>query len=342
VSDLPERYSPHDLLAQDGARLLVRVRQITFQGENLNEYELVDPNGHELPPFTAGSHVDLYFRDGRVRQYSLCNPEWERSRYRVVVQRALTGRGGSRAIFERVHVGRLLVISRPRNRFPLKAATRYLLLGGGIGITPLMSFVSKLQREQSDFKLIYCARSPELTAFRNELGELIGQGKALLHHDNGDPSRALNLEELLKNHPAGTHLYYCGPPGFMRAVEMSTKHWPASSLHFEHFTPPSGPRDSDVESGPERTGLKSGFEVHLKRRGISVVVPEGRTIVDALRERGVEVPTSCEAGLCGTCRTEYLEGEPDHRDYILTPDERTKYVLICCARAKSGSLTLDL
>src|SRR5258708_1320512 len=158
--------SPEELQKLGPDRLLVQVRSSTYLAENINAYEVVDPGGGHLPSFGSGSHIDLYFRDGRIRQYSLCSAPSERYHYVFAVQRELNGRGGSRAIFERVHVGRILVISRPRNNFPLVAnADRHLFLAGGIGITPIMSMIRELQASGGKFRLHYCTRSREKTAF---------------------------------------------------------------------------------------------------------------------------------------------------------------------------------
>lgn len=337
---------PHELQAMGPGRLIARVRSITYQGEDLNEYELVDPEGRDLPPFTAGSHVDLYFRDGRVRQYSLCNPETERHRYRIVVQREMQGRGGSRAIFERVHVGRLLVISRPRNNFPLKRAPRHLLIAGGIGITPLMSMAYSLDSANGDFVLHYCTRTPERTAFVPELQPWIRQGKAVLHHDGGDPKKGLRLGPLLVNYVPGTELYYCGPAGFMRAIAAAASHWPSDAVHSESFAPVT-PNTASKAIGPmSQTEIEGsisvGFQVKIASTKKIIEVPNDKTILQVLREHGLSVSSSCESGLCGTCRVRYLEGIPDHRDYILEDGEKERELLVCCSRSKSALLVLDL
>lgn len=349
----PRELSPEELQALGPDRLLVRVRSITYLAENINGYEVVDPGGAELPSFTAGSHVDLYFRDGRVRQYSLCNAPSERRRYVFAVQRELDGRGGSRAIFERVHVGRILAISRPRNVFPLDPqAARHLFLAGGIGITPIMSMIRALRASGGQFLVHYCTRSRERTAFCDELGPLAAEGRVTFHHDGGDPARGLDVPALLRGYEPGTHLYYCGPEGFMAAVAAAAAHWPARSVHFEHFSPPLGEAAEDGETRtPNAEALLSrdveadvsiGFQVKIASSGRVFDVPEDESIIQVLRQHGIDVPTSCESGLCGTCRTRYLEGEPDHRDYVLDDSERQCEMMICCSRAKSRMLVLDL
>lgn len=347
LAPLQRETNPESLQAMGATRHIVRVHSIKYQGKDLNEYELVDPNGNALPTFTAGSHIDLFFRDGRIRQYSLCNSEAEQNRYKIVVQRDLCGRGGSKAIFDRVHVGRMLVISEPRNNFPLVDATRYLLIAGGVGITPLMSMVYTLDARNRDFVLHYCTRSPDRTAFSQELRSFVEQGKAFVYHDGGDSTKGLHLPSILSHNSQGTHLYYCGPPGFMQAVYRAASSWSSGTLHYEFFRPPS---PSGVEiaekvslSQSEQEGLISvGFQIKIASTGQIIEVPNDKTIIQALREHGIVIPTSCESGLCGTCRVRYLAGVPDHRDYILQDDDKTRELLVCCSRSKSQLLVLDL
>ena len=339
----------------------VRVLSVRYEAEDINSYELVDPHGGELPEFTAGAHIDLHFRDGRIRQYSLCNDPRERHHYILGILRDGTGRGGSVAIFEKVHAGRILTISAPRNLFPIAVeAEHHLLLAGGIGVTPMMAMMATLQANNADFVLHYCARSPEKTAFTNRLATLAEAGHVHFHHDGGDPRKGLDIGALLREIPARTHLYYCGPPGFMAAVKSASAHWPKNTVHFEFFKPPSDPApalpttttavDSPAATASamrysEQTAdddIPVGFQVRIHSTGAVYDVPNDKSIVQVLREHGLEVPTSCESGLCGTCRTRYLAGSPEHRDFILGDEEKDRYVMICCARSNSPVLVLDL
>jgi len=327
----------------------VRVLSVRYEADDINSYELVDPNGGELPPFTAGAHIDVHLRDGRIRQYSLANDPAERHRYVVGVLRDPAGRGGSVAIFDNVHAGWILRISAPRNHFPLAAgARRHLLLAGGIGVTPMMAMLAQLQRDNADFFLHYCTRSPQKTAFRELLARPSASGRIHCYHDGGDPRKGLDIAALLRERPNGTHLYYCGPTGFMGAVAAAAAHWPKEALHFEYFTPPapSAPtavtaRAASDTSGAAAEDTPGGFQVRLTSTGGLYDIPNDKSIVQVLREQGIDVETSCESGLCGTCRTRYLEGEPEHHDYVLDDDERDEYVMICCARSKSPVLVLD-
>ncbi len=325
--------------------LRVRVRSIAYQGAFINAYELVDLEGRELPPFSAGDHIDLYFRDGRTRQYSLSNNPSERHRYVFTVLRDPHGRGGSKAIFELVHVGRILTISKPRSNFPLaEEADRHLLLAGGIGVTPMMAMIYRLHDIGADFVMHYCTRSPDVTSFQDELAPFISQGKVVIHHDGGDPSKGLDIGSLLHENNPGTHLYYCGPTGFMRAVERAASHWPAGTIHFEYFTPPVSAEavPASMMNGDSAGSISIGFKVQLSSNGATYNIPDDKSIIDVLKEQGIDIQTSCEAGICRTCKTRYLDGEPDHRDFILDDDEKEEYILICCSRSKSPLLVLDL
>jgi vanillate O-demethylase ferredoxin subunit len=238
---------------------------------------------------------------------------------------------------EQVRPGDTLYVSEPRNYFPLAAeAKRHLLLAGGIGITPMMAMVAELVRKDSDFTLHYCTRSPEKTAFRNKLLGLAQEGRVVFYHDGGDPSRGLDVGALLGSHTPGTHVYYCGPAGFMSAARAATEHWPAGTVHFEYFERPT-------ESGEKTANLANRpFRIRLAQSGKVFTVPADNSIVQVLRKHGIEVDTNCEEGYCGTCLTRYLEGQPEHRDIVLDDSDRANYVLICCARAVSEELVLDL
>jgi ferredoxin-NADP reductase len=253
-------------------------------------------------------------------------------------------RGGSVAIFEKVHPGRLITISVPRNHFPLAdGARRHLLLAGGIGITPMMAMLAQLERDGAAYVLHYCTRAPERTAFRDLLARHCAAGRVQHHHDGGDPRNGLDIAALLRERADGTHLYYCGPSGFMAAVETACAHWPKDSVHFEYFTPPAptAPIAAAGTAVAAAADIPVGFQVRIRSSGALYDVPGDKSIVEVLREHGMEVDTSCESGLCGTCRTRYLDGEPEHHDYVLDDEERDEYVMICCARSKSPVLVLD-
>lgn len=314
--------------------MLLRVRSITYLAEAINGYELVDPQGRDLPRFAAGAHVDLQLPNGLVRQFSLTNDPAERRRYAIAVLRDPRSRGGSWHLHDTVRAGDLVEVSPPRNNFPLaEQAERHLLLAGGIGIAPIMAMIATLRTRRAEFTLHYCTRSPEQTAFYDELFLLTLDGRAVLHHDGGDPARCLDIAALLAEPRPGTHLYYCGPEGFMAAAKAAAAGWPPETVHCEYFTPSPEMRAAAADRS---------FRVRLAKSGAVYEVPVGRSIVGVLREHGLRVNTSCELGYCGACLTRYTAGEPDHRDQVLVGDDRKRFVMICCARARSPVLELDL
>jgi len=336
---------------EDGAHYPInatrlQVRQVTFQAEGINSYELVHPDGEALQPFEAGAHIDFYFHDGSVRQYSLCNDPAERHRYLIAVLRDAKGRGGSLGLHERVHVQRTVCVGAVRNNFPLaEDAKRHLLLAGGIGVTPMLAMIARLQATGDEFTLHYCTRSPAHTAFMPELGPLVADGKVVLHHDFGNPKDGLDIAQLLKDVDPGTHLYFCGPKGFMRACESSSEHWPDGTVHREFFTAAASPKLSltEAELAAAQGGtIGIGFQVEIASTGEQFSVSNDKSIAEVLNENGVEVETSCNAGLCGTCKTRYLKGEVVHNDLILSPGEQEEFMTLCCSRAGGKLLVLDL
>ena len=304
-------------------RRITRAERIA---EDIHLFELRDPAGGELPGFSAGSHVSLRVPGGLLRKYSLCNDPAERDRYVIAVKREPNGRGGSESLIRDAAIGHEIPVSAPVNNFALgKSPAGYLFVAGGIGITPIMAMIRELAAIGGRFKLYYCTRSPEATAFRDELAEF-GRN-VVIHHDSGDLARALDLWPILEK-PKG-QLYCCGPRGLMQAVRDMTGHWSPSSVHFEAFTD-AAPRPDDRP-----------FRVRLARSGQTIEVPVGTTILEALRAHGVEAPCSCESGTCGTCRTRLLAGEADHRDLVLGDEERETNIMVCVSRARSDELVID-
>ena len=317
------------------ARLRLTVQAVTQEAHRIKAFELADPCGEDLPAFTAGAHVDIEVPGGFLRQYSLCNDPSDRARYEIAVLDVVDGRGGSRGMHTEVRVGDTLTVSHPRNSFPLdEGARRCLLLAGGVGITPVMSMVQRLASIAADFSVVYCARSPEHAAFRRRL-EQVASRRVRFHYDGGVPERGIDLAHLLATAEPDTHLYCCGPAGMMAAVAAGTSRWRPECVHFEHFSAPALPVGTAATAS-------DGFAIELARSGTVLTVPADKTIVEVLREAGVHVETSCEAGVCATCRTRYLHGAPDHQDFILDDDERAEYLTICCSRSLSERLVLDL
>jgi len=314
----------------------VRVAARRDEACDIVSFELEALDGVALPPFTAGSHIDVRLEDGLIRQYSLCSDPQRTHRYQIAVLKEAASRGGSQAMHERVRAGGLLEISAPRNHFELaQVAPHSLLLAGGIGVTPILCMAERLSTLGAAFEMNYCARSRERAAFRERIARSDFAARVQFHFDDEAPSQRLDIERLLRGAPAGTHLYVCGPKGFMDAVLATARaaDWPEARLHYEFFAAaPSAPVDG------------ASFEVKLASSGRVIAVPPQRTVLQALLDAGVEVPVSCEQGICGTCLTKVLEGEPDHRDLFLTPAEQARNDCFtpCCSRARSALLVLDL
>ncbi|WAC25599.1 PDR/VanB family oxidoreductase [Ancylobacter sp. SL191] len=312
----------------------LRVRSITQLTRSIRSYELVaETRGGALKPFTAGAHLTVTLPSGLRRAYSLHNPPSEAGRYRIAVQREAAGRGGSIEMHERVQPGDTLAVSAPRNLFALAPEGPALLIAGGIGITPLLAMAAQLRDEGRAARLVYLVRQSEDAAFLDEIEALAARGLAVeLHADGGDPARAYPLADLLATVPDDTHVYCCGPAGLMTAVAMAGAHLPTERMHFESFT--------NEEAAP-RAG-DAGFVVRLARSGRTVAVAAGESILDALLGQGLDIDYSCNEGTCGTCITRVLAGGIDHRDKVLLPQERADHIIICCSRATTAELTLDL
>src|SRR5215831_8674013 len=217
----------------------LRVRSITYLAEAITAYELVDLRGRDLPRFAAGAHIDVR-SGGFLRQYSLTNDPAERRRYCIAVLREDAGHGASQHLHERIRVADFVEASLPRNNFPLDpAAERHLLIAGGIGITPIMAMIAELRRRRAEFQVHYCTRSPEETAFLDDLAVLAALGRVQFHHDGGDPAKGLDIAAMLREWRPDTHLYCCGPAGIMAAAAAASAHWPAGTVHFEFFAGPN-------------------------------------------------------------------------------------------------------
>jgi vanillate monooxygenase ferredoxin subunit len=315
--------------------LVVTVVRKTLEAQGIAAFELARADGAPLPAFSAGSHIDVQVPGGLTRQYSLCNDSLEQHRYRIAVLRDAASRGGSVAMHDAVQEGDTLHISAPRNHFPLHHGERSLLLAGGIGVTPLLCMAQRLASIGADFELHYCTRSPERTAFRHEIAASPFAGRVHFHFDDGPPAQKLQLDPLLATPGPGTHLYVCGPAGFIAHVTdfAKTRGWPTEQVHLEYFA--AAPQDHSAD-GP--------FEVKIASSGRSYPVAAGQSVVQALREHGIEIMTSCEQGVCGTCITRVLDGVPDHRDLYFTDEEKAMndQFTPCCSRAASPTLVLDL
>lgn len=316
--------------------LQVRVARKAAEAQDIVTLELVAVDGAALPAFSAGSHIDVQLPNGITRQYSLCNDPQETHRYQIGVLRDAASRGGSVAVHDLVKEGDVLTISSPRNHFGLAhEAKKHLLLAGGIGVTPILCMAERLANTGADFAMHYATRAPERTAFRQRIAASAFAARVQFHYDNGDAAQKLDLQALLGQPEAGTHLYVCGPKGFMDAVLNTARAagWPEAQIHYEFFGAEVAKSDSDAS-----------FEIKLASSGRIVMVPKDQTVVQALAAAGVDIMISCEQGVCGTCLTRVLEGVPDHKDSYLTPEEQAAndQFTPCCSRSKTPRLVLDL
>ena len=310
--------------------MALRVDQARMLAQDIREFTLVDANGAELPEFTPGSHLLVQAPTGVTRRYSLCDAPEELDHYSIAVKREAAGRGGSIGMVDNVQVGDTLYVSTPRNEFELKEnAPSYLFVAGGIGITPIRSMIRHL-RNTSDrpWKLCYLCRDAAATAYGEEFGAPELRGKAILHHDEGDPGRSFDLWPLLER-PKGAHLYCCGPKGLMDAVRDMTGHWSSSAVHFEDFAVRNVTRSADDKP----------FVVRFQGEKIDVAADE--SILHALRAKGHRIPSSCESGTCGSCRMRLVAGEAEHRDLVLTDEERLTNIMVCVSRALSPELAIE-
>jgi ferredoxin-NADP reductase len=291
------------------------------------------PDGSDLPTWQAGAHVDVVLKAGLVRQFSLCGPASNSAAFRVAVLREPAGRGGSAYVHDVVRRGDVLHLRGPRNHFALVPSPRYQFIAGGIGITPILAMIAQAEAAGAEWRLLYGGRTRASMAFVDELAPF-GDQVALAPQDE---CGLLDLAAVLDVPRDDTLVYCCGPEALLVAVEERMAAWRHGALHVERFAPKpdavTTPKESDSE-----------FDVVLARSGRTVHVAHDKTIVEALAEAGVTVPTSCTEGVCGTCETAVIAGVPEHRDSLLTEDERAANdtMLVCVSRACGASLTLDL
>ncbi len=315
--------------------MIVRVDRRTSEAQEICSFDLVPEHGVVLPAFTAGAHIDVHVAPGLIRQYSLCNDPMERNRYRIAVLRETASRGGSAGMHERVRVGDTLKVSAPKNLFPLVPAQRTLLLAGGIGITPILAMAQVLHASGKNFSLHYCGRSANRMAFIEQLRRSPFVAHVHVHTDDGALEQQFVASQVLAWPEVDKHLYVCGPGGFMANILETAQRlgWQDAQLHREYFAGVSA-----------ASGADESFTVRVASTGFTCIVPKGKSVVEVLFEHGVEVPVSCESGVCGTCLTGVLDGTPDHRDTYLTDAERANndQFTPCCSRALSLELVLDL
>jgi len=311
-------------------KLKVKSRELTAQSVIALELQSLDNT--ELPSYEAGAHVDVQIREGLVRQYSLTGNPNDRSNYRLGILRDENSRGGSVAIHDRIKAGDTVKIGYPRNNFSLvDHAEHTLLFAGGIGITPMLSMAYQLEQQGRSFELHYCAKTDNHLAYRSEL--LAFGGRVHFHTDDGINEQRLKTADVLSEVSAERHLYVCGPAGFMDHITSIAEQcgWSSSCIHLERFA-----AEIDTNGAP--------FTVVAKKSGRKFDVNPGETIVDGLLAQGIEVPMSCQSGVCGTCLVQVLDGTPDHRDFVQTDFEKAsnKRITVCCSRSRTKQLILNI
>ena len=296
-------------------------------------FEIVSRDGKPLPSFEGGAHIDITVTPEFIRQFSLAGDPADRSKYLVGILREDQGRGGSIKIHQMLKPGVPVVVSQPRNHFPVvKNGRRHILMAGGIGVTPLIAMGHELSRAGADFVLYYKARTRAQAAFIPELQAVPWTDR--VHFRFSDEDR-LHVADVLGGYKAGDHLYTCGPAEFMDAVYAAALEngWHEDALHREYFSVPEGAQY-----------VNHPFTLQLKRSGLKLLVPDDKSAAVALKDAGVNIDVKCSDGLCGVCKAPYLDGEIEHRDYVLSKSQRASYVIFCCSRAKEpdGTIVLDI
>lgn len=303
--------------------------------EDVCLFEFKRPDGGAMPAFSAGAHIDVHLAHGLTRQYSLCNPPDETHRYIIAVLREPKSRGGSLTMYDKIWPGDLLRIGSPRNHFPLnEGAGRTVLFAGGIGITPILCMAERLKALSKDFEIHYCARTQSRLAFHDYMAAEF-RDRLQFHVDDGEEGQRLRAGQVLSTPAADTHLYVCGPAPFIAHIfDAASAHgWTDACLHKEYFGAPPAAAD---ESG--------SFEIQIASNGQVLRVGEGQRVLDVLIENGIDIPYSCEQGICGTCMVKVISGIPDHRDMFMTDAERAcnDRFTPCCSRSLGDRLVLDL
>lgn len=314
----------------DREKLSLQVFSRRMLTDDICEFDLRSADGGALPAFEAGMHLQVQTPAGKMRCYSICNDDTERFRYVICVKRESSGRGGSRSMHAEARAQTGLVASLADNGLPLVEARRYLLIAGGIGITPILSLFRRLRRSgHPDYHLIYTAMSTAQMAYHDELGSPELRDRVTLHCDREQGGRYFDFWPLLRR-PDQTHVYYCGPAPMMEALRLMTIHWPRRAVHCESFS-----------GGASQAGSDRPFSVRQASTGRVFDIAAQQTILEALRKQGLKPASSCESGICGTCRMRVISGEVDHRDMVLSAEERLTFMMPCVSRAAGAMLELD-
>lgn len=312
------RELPTDPLARKQLRVSKRVQE----SDGVISLSMVEPNGGALPVWHPGAHIDVEVGD-LVRQYSLCTPNGDQGTWRIGVLKEANGRGGSKAIHETIQEGDLVTVGQPRNNFPLMPSRSYIFIGGGIGVTPILAMANQAERDGAEWSMVYGGRSLDTMAFTQELQAYGDKVRLAPEETEG----YINFGELLGEVQPDTLIYCCGPEPLLKVVEAASAHWPSGSLHVERFVAKEFDTGGDVP-----------FEVECVDSGVTLSIPVGKSILEVAEAEGLSVISSCGEGTCGTCETPVVSGEVDHRDSILTDEEKVECdsMFICVSRSKGG------
>ena len=315
--------------------ILLRVATIKDVAQDIREVEFVSADTNfELPKFEAGAHIEIKLKEDLYRSYSLANDCNEAHRYVVAVHLSPESKGGSSYIHQSLKEGDLIYSTAPRNNFPLDESTdNYVLIAGGIGITPILAMAYRLNALGKVWNIHYCARTRQHAAYQGQLAELSDKSGNKVHYyfDHEADGQSLNLADLAQSTEAESHFYCCGPKGMLNAFEAATEHR-KDTAHLEYF------------SAKEEAALDGGYEIELAKSNLILKVTAGKSILEVVFEAGISVPSSCREGICGSCETAILCGEADHRDALLSDEEKesNETMMICCSGAKSKKLVLNL
>jgi vanillate O-demethylase ferredoxin subunit len=302
-------------MTDDSLRPVIVVKR-SDEAHNMVSFELADPDGADLPAFSAGSHIDVTIPGGLVRQYSLCNSSSERNRYVIGVWNDANSRGGSKALHAEVKEGNTLQVGLPRNRFRVPRSTKQaILLARGIGATPVLSIADYLKSQNIPFEFhyVYALMSPG--SFHAMIMASNFAENTKFYYEASERNQLLNPKTVLPDQPEDTHLFICGVDWWQDPIIAIAKQkgFSEERIHVERFT-------AKVPAAI----LDKVFDVKIASSGIVYKIPGDKTVTASLEEQGVKIPTSCEQGMCGTCRIKVLEGDADHRDKRLTPKHRRK------------------
>jgi ferredoxin-NADP reductase len=319
----------------DQSHITLRVRRRAEIAVNALLLELASAPGEALPEWPPGAHLDIHLPSGLTRQYSLCGAREDRSTYVVVVLREPHGRGGSEEIYRELGVGTEFISSTPRDHFRLVDAPEYVLIAGGIGITPIKAMVDELRARGARWHLHYGGRRREHMAFLDELVDLGGDNVSIVPQD---VDGLLDVPAIIGNVSPEAAIYCCGPAPLLDAVLTACEEAGASErLHFERFVAPT-------DGAGCVTDGDTAFEVELRSSGVTLQVPADKTLLEVVQSVRPDIPFSCTEGYCGSCESVVLDGEPDHRGSLMTPEEHDEEgtMLICVGRSKSQRLVLDI